>query len=53
MQLERENALAELEAYKGNQTLAERDFSDDDLRAVWKRMNGEPGDLLYAGEYRQ
>ncbi|VUC21485.1 unnamed protein product [Clonostachys rosea] len=53
VQLERENALAELEAYKGNQTLAERDFDEDDLRAVWKRMNGEPGDLLYAGEYRQ
>jgi hypothetical protein len=50
--LERENAAAEIAA-AGNSTLAERDLDEDVYRSLWARVNGEPGDLLYAGEYDQ
>ena len=54
VQLERENAAAELEAIpEGEEVdLVERD-DELDVRSLWERMNGSPGDLLYAGEYDQ
>lgn len=47
MKLERENADAELAEPE------KRDLDHEEMKAVWKRMNGEPRDILYAGEYRQ
>lgn len=49
VQLERETANAQIAAYKQERDVVE----EEDVRALWERMNGEPGDLLYAGEYRE
>jgi hypothetical protein len=49
VQLERETANAQIAAYKQERDIVE----DGDVRALWERMNGKPGDLLYAGEYRE
>ncbi|KAI1081357.1 FAD/NAD(P)-binding domain-containing protein [Whalleya microplaca] len=50
VQLAREEANREL---AGNGTApATRDL-DLDPRSVWERMNGHPGDILYAGEFEQ
>ncbi|KAI0008111.1 sulphydryl oxidase [Xylariaceae sp. FL0662B] len=49
VQLAREETNREL---AGNGTApATRDL-DLDPRAVWERMNGQPGDILYAGEFQ-
>ncbi|KAG7142747.1 thioredoxin reductase like protein [Verticillium longisporum] len=49
--LERENALEEIkEAKEGSKK--ERDL-ELEPRAVWEVMNGEPGEPLFAGEYRE
>ncbi|KAH9895417.1 sulphydryl oxidase [Xylariomycetidae sp. FL2044] len=50
VQLGREDTAAELAA--NGTTVAERDV-ELDLRSVWESMNGQPGDLLYAGEFDQ
>lgn len=50
MQLEREQAAVELDEFEEGK-LAERD--ELSIRSLWERMNGSPGDLLYAGEYEQ
>ncbi|VUC32294.1 unnamed protein product [Clonostachys rosea] len=49
VQLERETASAQIEAYKQGRDVVE----EEDVRSLWERMNGEPGDVLYAGEYRE
>ncbi|KAG7150204.1 thioredoxin reductase like protein [Verticillium longisporum] len=49
--LERENALEEIkEAKEGGKK--ERDL-ELEPRAVWEVMNGDPGEPLFAGEYRE
>jgi hypothetical protein len=52
VQLAREDVAAELAAYNGSK-LAARDMWELEPRAVWERMNGQPGDLLHAGEFEQ
>lgn len=52
VQLERENAAAELDAIPDGGDLAERG-DDLEVRYLWERMNGAPGELLYAGEYKE
>lgn len=49
MQLERENAAEELEEAAADK----RDVSDKEARDLWTRVNGQPGEILYAGEYKQ
>lgn len=53
VQLAREDVAAELAAARSNSTAAaeKRDEFALDPRDVWERMNGEPGDLLYAGKF--
>lgn len=53
VQLAREDVAAELAAARNNGTTAaeKRDEFALDPRDVWERMNGQPGDLLYAGEF--
>ncbi|KAH7140144.1 sulphydryl oxidase [Dactylonectria estremocensis] len=50
VRLERENAAIELadapDEYEGKRNIL-------DERSVWERMNGERGDILYAGEFEQ
>lgn len=53
VQLERENAQAELDAIPEGDLVARDDAVHEEARALWSRMNGEPGDLLYAGEFDQ
>ncbi|KAL2277810.1 hypothetical protein FJTKL_15105 [Diaporthe vaccinii] len=52
VQLAREDVAAQLAAARNNGTAAaeKRDEFALDPRDVWERMNGKPGDLLYAGE---
>lgn len=53
VQLERENAAAEIAALpEGGDDLATRD-DELDVRALWERMNGAPSDILFAGEYEE
>lgn len=53
VQLAREDVAAQLAAARNNGTAAaeKRDEFVLDPRDVWERMNGQPGDLLYAGEF--
>lgn len=53
VQLERENAQAELDAIPEGGLVERDDAVHERARALWERMNGEPGDLLYAGEFDQ
>lgn len=53
MQLERENALAELDEVPEGSLHERDDAVHEQARALWERMNGKPGDLLYAGEFEQ
>lgn len=54
VQLAREDVAAQLAAAgAGEKTLVARTGSMLDPREVWERMNGRPGDLLYAGEFDQ
>ncbi|KAI5927088.1 sulphydryl oxidase [Camillea tinctor] len=53
VQLAREEAAKEL-ASAGNSTAAaakKRAAAELDIRAVWETMNGEPRDILYAGDF--
>ena len=50
VRLERENTAEELKTYGGTPT--KRD-EHQEARDIWERMNGEPGDLLYAGDFDQ
>lgn len=51
VQLERETQAEELANYpEGGEGLEERDV-ELDARSLWERMNGQPGEILYAGEY--
>lgn len=53
VQLAREDVAAELAAARNNDTAAaeKRQEFALDPRDIWERMNGHPGDLLYAGEF--
>lgn len=52
VQLERETQAEELANFpEGGEDLEERDI-ELDARDVWERMNGQPGEILYAGEYK-
>ncbi|CAM1508616.1 Fc.00g054640.m01.CDS01 [Cosmosporella sp. VM-42] len=51
VRLERENAENELATYGGNPP-QKRD-EHQEARDLWERMNGEPGDYLYAGDFDQ
>lgn len=53
MQLAREDVAAQLAAARNNETAAAEKRQEFvlDPRDVWERMNGQPGDLLYAGEF--
>lgn len=50
VQLERENAAAELAAVNGTSSVARRTVHEE-ARDVWNRVNGKPGELLYAGDF--
>lgn len=50
VQLAREASAAELAA--ANTTLVSRDIHET-ARSLWDEMNGQPGDLLYAGDFDQ
>ncbi|KAG6126508.1 hypothetical protein E4U34_004179 [Claviceps purpurea] len=52
VQLERENEAAELAALDGKSSVSRRSFHEH-ARSLWDRMNGEKGDLLYAGSFDQ
>lgn len=49
VQLERETAAAELAAVPEGR-LDKRDLDGEDMQALWNRMNGEEGDILYVRE---
>ncbi|KUI55506.1 NADH dehydrogenase [Cytospora mali] len=49
VQLAREDVAAEISAY--NAQLVARDMLELDPRDVWDNMNGELGDILYAGDF--
>jgi hypothetical protein len=53
VQLAREDVAAQLAAARNNDTAAAEKRQEFTLepRDVWERMNGQPGDLLYAGEF--
>lgn len=53
MQLAREDVAAQLTAARNNGTAAaeKREELALEPRDVWERMNGQPGDLLNAGEF--
>lgn len=51
VQLERENAAKELSAVNG--TAPAKRSIHEEARDVWERVNGKPGDLLYAGDFDQ
>lgn len=51
--IERETATAELAALNSTAAAGSRRSLREEARAVWARMNGEPGELLYAGEFDQ
>ncbi|POS74085.1 hypothetical protein DHEL01_v207528 [Diaporthe helianthi] len=53
VQLAREDVSAQLAASRNNDTAATEKRQEFvlDPRDVWERMNGQPGDLLYAGEF--
>lgn len=52
VQLERETAAKELDALKNSTAVAKRSLNEE-AKSLWERMNGLPGDLLYAGEFDQ
>lgn len=55
VQIERENAaaiLAGVNAAKDSNELSSRSMHEE-ARAVWDEMNGQPGDILYAGKFDQ
>ncbi|ROV98354.1 hypothetical protein VMCG_07179 [Cytospora schulzeri] len=52
VQLAREDVAAEIAAYNGTE-LEARDSWRLDPRDVWDRMNGQPGELLYAGKFEE
>ncbi|KAJ3478679.1 hypothetical protein NLG97_g8509 [Lecanicillium saksenae] len=55
VQLERENTaalLASLNGTKSDHALSSRSMHEE-ARAVWDEVNGQPGDVLYAGEFDQ
>lgn len=54
VQLERENTAALLAGLNGTESgqISGRSMHEE-ARAVWEEMNGQPGDLLYAGEFDQ
>jgi len=51
VQLERETQAEELANLPDEGTPLVERTSELDERAIWERMNGEPGEILYAGEY--
>ncbi|KAH6877108.1 sulphydryl oxidase [Thelonectria olida] len=62
VRLERENAAEEIAAAKDGNDEAKREFDldetahlprDEEVRSLWERMNEDPRDVLYAGEFDQ
>ena len=51
VQLARESTEAEL-AEPGNKTVTRRDIHET-ARSLWDEVNGQPGDMLYAGDFDQ
>ena len=53
VQLAREDVASQLAAARNNGTATaeKREEFSLDPRDVWERMNGQPGELLYAGEF--
>lgn len=52
VQLERENTPGVI-AGKGDNVLLSSRSMHEEARAVWDEVNGQPGDVLYAGEFDQ
>ena len=50
VQLERENGVVELAAADAQM---QRRSIHEEARSLWERMNGEAGDILYAGDFEQ
>ncbi|KAM3559336.1 hypothetical protein MY1884_003522 [Beauveria asiatica] len=53
VQLEREDVAALLANLNGTSSRLSSRSLHEEARAVWDEMNGEPGDVLYAGEFDQ
>jgi hypothetical protein len=52
VQISRESEAAQLKTYKAEHKIDKRSV-DEEARDLWPRMNGEPDELLYAGEFDQ
>jgi len=53
VQLERENAQAELDAVPEGTPVKRDEDEHEEIRSLWERMNGHPDEILYAGEFDQ
>ncbi|KAG5971162.1 hypothetical protein E4U55_001295 [Claviceps digitariae] len=53
VQLERENEAADLAALKGAGSAVTKRNAVDEVRSLWNRMNGQSGDMLYAGSFEE